>query len=104
MAKKKAPAAKHVIPGNCGPLVDYILGIMEEGQDFDLAEACGDFKALADFLADLPGDAQPWQMDLSEFSFTSEAEKIIKAYMARAPAAHEPQRTEQRPGPGRWSG
>ena len=82
VAKKKAPAAKHVIPGNCGPLVDYILGIMEEGQDFDLAEACGDFQACADFLADLPGDAQPWQMDLSEFSFTTEAEKIIKAYMA----------------------
>ena len=55
---------------------------MEEGEEFDLAEACADFQACADFLANLPGDAQPWQMDLSEFYFTEDAKKIIKAYMA----------------------
>ena len=82
VAKKKTPAAKHVIPGECGPLADYLLGIMEESEEFDLAKARRDFQACADFLADLPGDAQPWQMDLSEFSFTNEAENIIKAYMA----------------------
>ena len=81
-AKKKAAAPKHVIPGDCGPLVDCILGIMEDGDTFDLEQVRGDFQACVEFLADLPDDAQPWQMDMSEFSFTKEAEKFIKAYVA----------------------
>lgn len=80
--KKKAPAVKHVVPGDCGPLVDYILGLMEDDAAFDLEEARGDFQACADFLANLPDDVQLGQVDLSEFSFTTEAEKVIEAYMA----------------------
>ena len=82
VAKKKAAAPRHVIPEDCGPLVDYILGIMEDGEEFDLDEMLGDFQASVDFLATLPVDVQPWQMDMSNFSFTKEAEKFIKAYMA----------------------
>jgi hypothetical protein len=81
-AKKKAAAPKHVIPEDCGPLVDYLLGIMEDGDEFDLEEVRYDFQACVDFLATLPDDVQPWQMDMSEFSFTKEAEKFIKTYMA----------------------
>jgi hypothetical protein len=83
--KKKAAAPKHVIPGDCGPLVDYLLGIIEDGDEFDLEEARCDFQACADFLANLPEDAQPWQMDVSEFSFTKEAEKLLKTYLAAHP-------------------
>ena len=54
---------------------------MEDGDEFNLDEVRGDFQACVDFLATLPDDAQPWQMDLSEFSFTKEAEKFIKAYV-----------------------
>ena len=80
--KKKAATPQHVVPADCGPLVDCLLGIMEDDEKFDLEEVRLDFQACTDFLANLPDDTQPWQMDLSEFSFTTEAEKLIKRYIA----------------------
>ena len=92
VAKNKAAAPKYVIPGDCGPFVDYLLGVMEDGDTFDLEEVRGDFQACVDFLATLPADVQPWQMDMVGVLFLQGSREVHQSVHGRTQVAHQPQR------------